>query len=79
MADIIDTNNHKQEDVKKEEEEDDETDDDEKLLYDGPWQEVHQQLINAVLISKDAVAIQKAQRRFWLTEINANLNDEGKC
>ena len=44
----------------------------------GPWKEVHQQLINAVIISKDAIAIQKAQRRYWLTEINANLTEDGK-
>lgn len=42
------------------------------------WKEVHQQLINAVLISKDAIAVQKAQRRYWLAEINANLTPEGK-
>jgi len=42
------------------------------------WKQVHQQLVNSILIQRDAISIQKAQRRYWLTEINANLTPDGK-
>ena len=33
------------------------------------WREVHGLLIKAVLVAREAVAVKKAQRRFWLEEI----------
>jgi hypothetical protein len=42
------------------------------------WRQVHEQLTNAVIIAKEAVAAKKLQRRFWLEEICANLTEEGK-
>jgi outer membrane biosynthesis protein TonB len=42
------------------------------------WRQVHEQLANAVIIAKEAVAAKKLQRRFWLEEICANLTEEGK-
>ena len=41
------------------------------------WRQVHRTLINAVIVAEEAVAIQKAQRRYWLQEIAANLDEEG--
>jgi hypothetical protein len=40
------------------------------------WKEVHSTLQKAVQLAQDAVAVQAAQRRFWLEELNANLGDE---
>jgi hypothetical protein len=42
------------------------------------WKEVHATLTEAVKRSQDAVHAQKAQRRFWMEEICANLTGEGK-
>lgn len=42
------------------------------------WREVHKRLTEAVIIAKEAVAAAKAQRRYWLEEIAANLTTEGK-
>jgi len=42
------------------------------------WREVHEHLSKAVLVAKEAVAVAKAQRRYWLEEICANLTPEGK-
>jgi len=42
------------------------------------WKEVHDSLTAAVQISLEAVAALKAQHRYWLEEICANLTDEGK-
>ena len=41
------------------------------------WREVHRTLIEAVKVAEEAVASQKAQRRYWLEELCANLDDEG--
>lgn len=41
------------------------------------WREVHAKLIQAVRKSQEAVAIQKAQRRYWLEEIAWNLSEDG--
>jgi hypothetical protein len=41
------------------------------------WRQVHRSLIEAVKVSEEAVAAQKAQRRYWLEEICANLDEEG--
>jgi outer membrane biosynthesis protein TonB len=42
------------------------------------WRQLHENLTNAVIIAKEAVAAKKLQRRFWLEEICANLTEEGK-
>jgi hypothetical protein len=42
------------------------------------WRQVHSTLFNAVIKAQEAVAIQKAQRRFWLEEIAYNLDDAGQ-
>jgi hypothetical protein len=42
------------------------------------WKEVHATLTEAVKRAQDAVHAQKAQRRFWMEEICANLTGEGK-
>jgi hypothetical protein len=42
------------------------------------WEEAHRHLSRAVLVSKEAVALAKAQRRYWMEEICANLTPEGK-
>ncbi|KAI2496868.1 hypothetical protein MHU86_17615 [Fragilaria crotonensis] len=42
------------------------------------WREVHARLTEAVIVAKEAVAAAKAQRRYWLEEIAANLTPEGK-
>ena len=42
------------------------------------WREVHQKLTEAVLVGKEAVTAAKAQRRYWLEEIAANLTTDGK-
>jgi hypothetical protein len=41
------------------------------------WRQVHGSLIEAVKVAEEAVAAQKAQRRYWLEEICANLDEEG--
>ena len=42
------------------------------------WREVHSTLLVAVHKAQEAVAIQKAQRRYWLEEIVYNLDDAGR-
>jgi hypothetical protein len=42
------------------------------------WREAHRHLTHAVLVAKEAVAVAKAQRRYWMEEICANLTPEGK-
>lgn len=42
------------------------------------WREVHHHLSKAVLVAKEAVAVAKAQRRYWCEELVANLTPEGK-
>lgn len=42
------------------------------------WREVHRHVTHAVLVAKEAVAVAKAQRRYWMEEICANLTPEGK-
>jgi hypothetical protein len=42
------------------------------------WKEVHSTLLMAVNKAQEAIAIQKAQRRFWLEEIVYNLDDAGR-
>jgi hypothetical protein len=55
---------------------DDSTDDD--ALEDvAAWREVHSTLLLAVQKAQDAIAIQKAQRRYWLEEIAWNLGEDG--
>jgi hypothetical protein len=41
------------------------------------WREVHKLLSQAVLVAKEAVDAAKAQRRYWMEEICANLTTEG--
>ena len=41
------------------------------------WQEVHSSLLHAIRKSQAGIAVEKAQRRFWLEEIAANLNEDG--
>ena len=41
------------------------------------WRQVHRHLVRAVAIGREAVAAKKAQRRFWMEEICANLTEEG--
>jgi len=40
--------------------------------------EVHATLLEAVRKAQEAVAIQSAQRRYWLEEFASNLTDDGK-
>lgn len=42
------------------------------------WKQIHGQLTKAVLISQEAIAAKKLQRRYWMEEICANLTEEGK-
>lgn len=42
------------------------------------WRKIHKNLIESVIVAKEAVAAEKAQRRYWLEEICANLTPEGK-
>lgn len=42
------------------------------------WREVHRLVTHAVLVAKEAVHVAKAQRRYWMEEICANLTPEGK-
>jgi hypothetical protein len=42
------------------------------------WREVHATLLIAVQKAQEAIAIQKAQRRYWLEEIAWNLDDSGQ-
>lgn len=42
------------------------------------WRQVHAHLSKAILVATEAVAVAKAQRRFWCEEIHANLTLEGK-
>jgi outer membrane biosynthesis protein TonB len=42
------------------------------------WRQINGHLTSAVLISKEAVAAKKLQRRFWMEEICANVTEEGK-
>lgn len=42
------------------------------------WREVHATLLKAVQTARDAVAILKMQRRYWLEEIAWNLDDSGR-
>jgi hypothetical protein len=41
------------------------------------WRELHRNLIEAVKVAEEAVASQKVQRRYWLEEICANLDEDG--
>lgn len=41
------------------------------------WRQVHHTLILAVQKAERAVAVQKAQRRYWLEEICGNVKDDG--
>jgi hypothetical protein len=52
----------------------------EETLHQTPleaWRQVHAQLLRAVTMAREAVAAKKAQRRFWMEEICANLTEEG--
>ncbi|KAL3936114.1 MAG: hypothetical protein SGBAC_008496 [Bacillariaceae sp.] len=40
------------------------------------WKQVHTQLIDAILVAKEAVAAKKLQRRYWMEEICSNLTPE---
>lgn len=42
------------------------------------WRQVHARLTEAVIVAQEAVTAAKAQRRYWLEEIAANLTSEGK-
>lgn len=42
------------------------------------WREVHDRLTKAILVAKEAVAVAKAQRRYYLEEHCANVTPEGK-
>lgn len=42
------------------------------------WKQLHKKLLEAVLVAREAVAAQKAQKRFWLEELAANLTEDGK-
>lgn len=42
------------------------------------WREVHQHLSKAILVAKEAVDVAKAQRRYYLEELCANVSPEGK-
>lgn len=42
------------------------------------WREAHEHLSKAVLVAKEAVEVAKAQRRYWLEEICANLTHDGR-
>jgi hypothetical protein len=42
------------------------------------WRQINGHLTSAVLISKEAVAAKKLQRRFWMEELCANLTEDGK-
>lgn len=42
------------------------------------WKEIHSHLSHAILVAREAVDVAKAQRRYWLEEIAANITDEGK-
>mmetsp|Transcript_780 Transcript_780/g.1203 ORF Transcript_780/g.1203 Transcript_780/m.1203 type:complete len:218 (-) Transcript_780:46-699(-) len=42
------------------------------------WRKVHESLIESIIVAREAVAAAKAQRRYWLEEICANLTPEGK-
>ena len=44
----------------------------------GAWRNVHSTLLLAVHEAQKAIAVQKAQRRFWLEEIVHNLDDTGR-
>lgn len=72
------------EEVEMEEEEEDGDDDEaleeEEEMKQSPleaWRQVHSHLIRAVTVAREAVAAKKAQRRFWMEEICANLTEEG--
>jgi hypothetical protein len=54
------------------------TSDEESQVEVEAWKQVHEHLTNAVIVAKEAVAAKKAQRRFWMEEICANLTPEGK-
>ena len=41
------------------------------------WQEVYSSLLTAIRKAQSGISESKAQRRFWLEEIEANLNDDG--
>lgn len=41
------------------------------------WRQVHSTLIEAVKVAEEAVAAQKAQRRYWCEEISGNIDEEG--
>lgn len=41
------------------------------------WRGVHRALIQAVKCAEEAIAAQRAQKRYWLEEICANLDDDG--
>lgn len=41
------------------------------------WRQVHSHLVRSVAIAREALAAKKAQRRFWMEEICANLTEEG--
>lgn len=42
------------------------------------WKKVHRHLLQAVLLAKEAVIAQEAQKRFWLEEIHSNLDADGR-
>lgn len=42
------------------------------------WRQVHAHLSKAIAVAQEAVAVAKANRRYWLEEICANVTPEGK-
>lgn len=42
------------------------------------WREVHAELVAAVISERETIAGLKAQKRYWLEEISANLTEDGK-
>lgn len=42
------------------------------------WREAHKNLMDAVIVAREAVDAAKAQRRYWMEEICANLSPEGR-
>jgi hypothetical protein len=42
------------------------------------WESIHALLKRSVLKAQAAVAVQQAQKRYWLEQLAANLNDAGK-
>jgi hypothetical protein len=55
----------------------DDSNDEEALEDVAVWREVHSTLLLAVRKAQDAIAIQKAQRRYWMEEIAWNLGEDG--